>query len=68
MTNLQRIKLHNPTRKPRSESNQLRQRIVIGSLSGLIALVMIVWFGILGWGAIEGLKWLAAWLKDCWAV
>jgi hypothetical protein len=67
MPDFQRLNLNNATSKPRFASNQLRKRIVIGSLSGLIALVMIVWLGILGWGAIEALKWLAAWLRDCWA-
>ncbi|MGA7807969.1 hypothetical protein [Bradyrhizobium sp.] len=39
---------------------------MIGLLGGLIVSVMIVWVGFLGWGVVEALKKIAAFVVSLW--
>jgi hypothetical protein len=41
--------------------------VAIYLLAGVIVLVMIVWFGFLGWGAITMLQGLLDCIKSFWA-
>jgi hypothetical protein len=43
------------------------RKAVIGLLVALIITVMIVWFGLLGWGVIELLRSIAGGLGTLWA-
>lgn len=60
MNNLRRIELH-PSAQSRLSAPQKGRKIVISLLAGLIALVMIVWFGFLVWGFVA----IFQWLLDC---
>ena len=40
---------------------------MIGLLAALIVSVMIVWVGFLGWGVVEALKMIAAFIASLWA-
>ena len=59
MNNLRRIELH-PSAQSRSRLSapQKGRKIVISLLAGLIALVMIAWFGFLVWGLVAIFQWL----------
>lgn len=61
MANLQPVDL-----KARSTSARTSRKIVIGLLGGLIVSVMIVWVGFLGWGVVEALKKIAAFVVSLW--
>jgi len=43
------------------------RKVVIALLVALIITVMIVWFGLLGWGVIELLRSIAGGLGALWA-
>jgi hypothetical protein len=38
---------------------RVRRRVVIGALATSIVLVMLVWFGLLGWWGLILFRWLA---------
>jgi uncharacterized membrane protein len=41
--------------------------VTIGFLVTLIVVAMIAWFCFLGWGMVELLSTLVAWIKNSWA-
>jgi Flp pilus assembly pilin Flp len=67
MNNLQPVNLQDPAIKARSSSNLIGRKVVIGLLVTLIVVAMIAWFGFLGWGMLELLWTLVAWIKMLWA-
>jgi hypothetical protein len=67
MNDLQRpVRLQESTTKGRLSSAQPGKKVAIYFLAGLIALVMIVWFGLLGWGFVAMLRWLLDCIKNFW--
>jgi hypothetical protein len=63
MNNLRPVNLQDPAIKARSSANLTGHRVTIGLLVTLIVVVMIAWFGFLGWGILELLWTLVAWIK-----
>ncbi len=47
-----------PSTKSRSAVTQLGRQVAVYLLSAFIIVVMVVWFGFLGWGAFAFLQWL----------
>ncbi len=66
MNNLQPVDLQGARIKARSLSTPMSRKLVIGSLATLIVSAMIVWLGFLGWGVVEILRSLAAWIRSLW--
>jgi hypothetical protein len=48
----------------KASSAQSSRKIVIFFLAGLIALVMIVWLGFIGWGFISFVQWALDCIKS----
>jgi hypothetical protein len=65
MNDLRRIELQDPLIKSRLSFAQASRKIAI-FLAVLIASVMIIWFGFLGWGVIAILQWLLDCIKSFW--
>jgi high-affinity Fe2+/Pb2+ permease len=65
MSNLLPFNLQDPRIKSRSSSRASR-KMVIALLIALIITVMIVWFGVLGWGVVEMLRALAGLISGLW--
>jgi hypothetical protein len=68
MNELQRIDLQDLTIKPRLSPAHRGKKVAICSMAALLALVMIVWLGFLGWGTVEILQWLSVSAKSVWTV
>jgi hypothetical protein len=47
-------------------SAQTGRKLAIILLAALIVLVMITWFGFLGWGVIAILQWMLNCVKNLW--
>jgi hypothetical protein len=65
MNGHQQVRLHNQTRA-RFSLTGVRNGLSIGLLIVFIVSVMIAWFGFLGWGLIELLRSLIAFVKYLW--
>ena len=68
MNNLRPVDLHDPEIKARSSSMWTTRRDVIGLLFILIIVVMVAWFGFLGWGMLEILRLATAYTKKLWTM
>jgi uncharacterized membrane protein len=66
MNDLQRVDLQNPTIKPRLSPARTGKKVAICLLAALIVSVMIAWLAFLGWGIVELLQWLSAYIKNFW--
>jgi hypothetical protein len=66
MNNLQPVDLQDPGIKPRSLSTPMSKKVLIGLLAALIVSAMVVWLGFLGWGMVEILRSIAAFVKTLW--
>jgi hypothetical protein len=58
--------MQNPSTNPRLLSAQTGRKLAIILLAALIVLVMITWFGFLGWGVIAILQWMLNCVKNLW--
>jgi hypothetical protein len=68
MNDLQRsVKSQEPPTEVRSSPAQTGRKLAIYILAGFIVLVMIVWFGFLGWGFIAILQNLLDYIGNVWA-
>jgi len=67
MNNLRPVKLQDSAVKARPSSKWTSRKVAIGLLVTLIVAVMIAWFGFLGWGMLELLWAVAAWIEKLWA-
>lgn len=66
MNSHQQARLHNQA-KERISFAGARRWLAIGLLVVLIVSVMTVWFGLLGWGLIEGMRSLAGFVQHLWS-
>ncbi len=66
MNNLRPVKLQDSAVKTRP-SRWTSRKVAIGLFVTLIVAVMIAWLGFLGWGMLELLWAVAAWIKKLWA-
>jgi hypothetical protein len=67
MSDLQRsARLQHRPAKSRLSSAQTARKVAIYFLAVLIASVMIVWFGFLGWGFVAILQRALDWARDFW--
>jgi hypothetical protein len=66
MNKLQPIDLQGSAIKARSMPTPMSKRVVIIMLATLIVSAMTVWLGLLGWGMVEILRSIAAWIKTLW--
>jgi hypothetical protein len=66
MNNLQPVDLQDPRIKPRSLPTPMSKKVLIGFLAVLIVSAMVVWLGFLGWGMVEILRSIAAFVKTLW--
>jgi hypothetical protein len=67
MNDLQRsAKLPKPLDNDGLRSSQACRKVAICLLGALILSVMIVWFGVLGWGIIGLLQWTLNCLRNFW--
>jgi hypothetical protein len=67
MSDLQRsVRLQDPPARSRLSSAQTGKKAAIYLLAGLIASVMIIWFGFLGWGFVAVLQRALDFVKDFW--
>jgi type VI protein secretion system component VasF len=58
-----RVDLHSSIKAP-SSSVPTSRKVATWLLAAIIVLVMIVWFGFLGWGAVATLEWLLGAIKN----
>jgi hypothetical protein len=63
MNNPHPVDLQDPTLKARSTFSVISRKVTIGLLAALIVVTMIAWCGFLGWGILELLWTLVAWIK-----
>jgi hypothetical protein len=68
MNNLQPVDLQDPRIKARSLSTPMSKKVLIGLLAALIVSAMVVWLGFLGWGMVEILLSMAAFVKTLWTI
>jgi hypothetical protein len=66
MNNPRPVDLKYPNLKARSSSVGTSKRLLIGLLAALIVSVMIVWVGFLGWGVVEALSTIVAFMRSLW--
>jgi hypothetical protein len=59
----QSIQQLEPSTRSRSAVAQIGRQVTIYLLSAFIIVVMVVWFGFLGWGVFAFLQWLFEWFK-----
>jgi hypothetical protein len=64
MNQLEPVDLKDFGMRPGPSSVRTSKKLVVGSLSILILVVMIAWFGFLGWGALELMRELASFIKN----
>jgi hypothetical protein len=68
MNDLQRsVKPQKPPSTSRLSFTRTGRKVAIYLLAGVIVLVMIVWFGFLGWGAVTMLQGLLDCIKSFWS-
>jgi hypothetical protein len=67
MHQLKPVDLQNPRVMVSRTRTPASRKVVIALLVALIITVMIVWFGLLGWGVIELLRSIAGGLGRLWA-
>lgn len=67
MNNLRPDNLQDRAVKARSSASLTGKGVTIGFLVTLIVVAMIAWFCFLGWGMVELLSTLVAWIKNSWA-
>jgi hypothetical protein len=67
MSELTRVDIHRSAIEPRHTSLALKRKVAIFTLIAVIIFVMIVWFGVLGWGAVEVLRQVIAIVKSIWS-
>ncbi len=67
MHHLKPTDLQNPRVMVSRTHTPASRKVVIALLVALIITVMIVWFGLLGWGVIELLRSIAGGLGALWA-
>jgi len=46
----------------------MSKKVLIGLLAALIVSAMVVWLGFLGWGMVEILRSMAAFVKTLWTI
>jgi len=63
MNKLEPVDLKDSGILPGQSSMRTSKKLVIGSLAVIILVVMIAWFGFLGWGALELMRELASFFK-----
>jgi hypothetical protein len=68
MNDLQRVDLQDPAIKPRLSPAQTGRKVAVYLLATLIVSIMIAWLGFLGWGVVEILQWLSAFIKNLWTM
>jgi len=56
----QSIQQLEPSTRSRSAVAQIGRQLAVYLLSAFILAVMVVWFGLLGWGGVAFLQWLFA--------
>jgi hypothetical protein len=66
MNDFRRVDFQDPTIKPRPSPARTGKKVVICLLAALIVSVMIAWLGFLGWGIVEILQRLSAFIKIFW--
>jgi hypothetical protein len=66
MSNPRPINLREPGARPRASSARLAMRIMIVALAVLIISTTIAWFGLLGWGLLEGMRLPATAIYRLW--
>jgi len=67
MHQLKPADLQNPRVMVSRTRTPASRKVVVALLVALIITVMIVWFGLLGWGVIELLRSIAGGLGTLWA-
>jgi len=67
MSETPRVDAHRSAMEPRRTSVALKRKLAIFALIALIIFVMIVWFGVLGWGAVEVMRQIIAIIKSIWS-
>ena len=67
MHQLKPVDLQNPRVMVSRTRTPASRKVVVALLVALIITVMIVWFGLLGWGVIELLRSIAGGLGTLWA-
>jgi type VI protein secretion system component VasF len=63
MNDHRRVDLHSSI-KASSSSVPIGRKVATWLLAAFIILVMIVWFGFLGWGVVATLQWLLDFIRN----
>ena len=66
MTKLEPVDLKDSQIHPGPCSVWTSKRFAIGLMAIFIVVVMIAWFGFLGWGVIELMRQLTSFIKSLW--
>jgi hypothetical protein len=66
MSNPRPINLREPSAKTEAASAQFVMKVMIVALAVLIISTTIAWFGLIGWGLVEGLRLAATAIYRVW--